>query len=88
MKIKINGKEKSYEMSDFSVSELLSLEDVKTHVMVTVQINGKLLGRDLYENTRINEGDQVDFLYFMGGGATTFEGEGPRTVAEEGASGF
>ena len=72
MKIKLNGKEKSYEKSDFSVCELLSLEDVKADVMVTVQINGKLLGRDLYEKSRINEGDQVDFLYFMGGGATTF----------------
>ena len=88
MNIKINGKEKSYEKSAFSVSELLSLENVKTHAMVTVQINGKLLSRDLHENTRINEGDQVDFLYFMGGGAGTLKGERPRTSIGEGTSSF
>jgi len=33
-----------------------------------VRINGDVLQRRDFENIRVNDGDQIDFLYFMGGG--------------------
>jgi sulfur carrier protein len=36
--------------------------------MVSVELNGKILKRSDFETTALNEGDKVEFLYFMGGG--------------------
>jgi len=37
--------------------------------MVSVQVNGEFLPRENFNSTLIYDGDEVDFLYFMGGGA-------------------
>jgi thiamine biosynthesis protein ThiS len=34
-----------------------------------VQLNGDVIDRTLYQKQDIGDGDEVDFLYFMGGGA-------------------
>ena len=36
---------------------------------VNVRINGSILNRRDFENIPLSDGDRVDFLYFMGGGA-------------------
>jgi sulfur carrier protein len=36
--------------------------------MVSVQLNGEFVSRDDYESVSLKEDDEVDFLYFMGGG--------------------
>ena len=36
--------------------------------MVSVEYNGDILDRDKFEKTQIKEGDEIEFLYFMGGG--------------------
>lgn len=70
MKVIINGKEKVLEEKAITVVELLSREEVETPDMVSVQLNGAILKRDFFESTKINEGDKVEFLYFMGGGSS------------------
>jgi sulfur carrier protein len=37
-------------------------------VYANVRINGEVLGRRDFENIALNDGDNVDFLYYMGGG--------------------
>jgi len=37
--------------------------------MVSVQLNGEFLDRQLFEITTLKHADEVDFLCFMGGGA-------------------
>jgi len=37
--------------------------------MVSVQLNGEFLDRQLFEITTLKHADEVDFLYLMGGGA-------------------
>jgi sulfur carrier protein len=37
--------------------------------MVSVQLNGEIIDRNQYQAQTISEGDELDFLYFMGGGA-------------------
>ncbi len=68
MKLKVNGEEKKIEQETVTVTELLSISKVEMPDMVSVQLNGEFVNRDDYPNKSVNEGDEVDFLYFMGGG--------------------
>ncbi|WP_060825024.1 sulfur carrier protein ThiS [Sulfurospirillum cavolei] len=68
MKLTINGDVK--EIKDGIVlSELLVIEDVEQPDMVSVQLNDEFLTKDTYATTTLKEGDEINFLYFMGGGA-------------------
>ena len=67
MKITVNGNE--IETKDgLSVSELLVEQSVKMPEMVSIELNGKILGRGDFESTSLSADDNVEFLYFMGGG--------------------
>lgn len=68
MILKINGKEKEFEKS-LTVSEILVHENVEMPDMVTVQLNGEYLDRNKFDETSLKENDEIDFLYFMGGGS-------------------
>ncbi len=68
MMIFINGKKESIELERVSVIELLKVKDVKMPEMVSVQLNGSILNKDDFDTTFIQDDDQIDFLYFMGGG--------------------
>ena len=68
MNIKINGKDQLFDKDPTSVSEMLTLCDVNQPAMVSVQLNGKFVNKEDYAGTSIKEGDEIDFLYFMGGG--------------------
>lgn len=67
MKVKINGNEKEISQP-VTIAELLVLEDVKMPEMVTIEHNNEILERDQFETTKVEEGDEIEFLYFMGGG--------------------
>lgn len=64
----INGEEKTLDLKEPTVTELLSSEHVKQPEMVSVQLNGRILRRPEFGETRVRDGDAVEFLYFMGGG--------------------
>jgi len=68
MKIKINGLEKSVDSSNPTISELLSLEKVEMPDYISVQINGVFAKSTDFATALVAENDEVDFLYFMGGG--------------------
>lgn len=68
MKIKINGETKELFKESVSIIELLSQEKVGNPEMVSVQKNGEFVNREEYISTLISEGDEIDFLFFMGGG--------------------
>jgi len=68
MKIIVNGKEQSFDESKLLLLDLIKLNNVKQPEMVSVQLNGAFIQRDDFQSTHIKEGDEVDFLYFMGGG--------------------
>jgi len=66
--LKVNGKEQ--EMVDkLSVSGLIKLNKVSQPEMVSIQLNGNFVIRENYDSTLLKEGDEIDFLYFMGGGS-------------------
>ena len=73
MKISINGKEVIItENPERTVDSLLEELDVSQRLYVTVELNGEILDRPAFEGTPVNEGDVIEFLYFMGGGNATF----------------
>jgi sulfur carrier protein len=65
---KINGKEQELELP-VSVIELIRNNNVKQPETVSVQLNGSFVLRENYEETLVHESDEIDFLYFMGGGS-------------------
>jgi len=69
MTITINGKETSLpENRSRTVESLLEELDVAQRSYVTVEFNGEILERELFNSTAVNSGDAIEFLYFMGGG--------------------
>ena len=52
-----------------SVSELIKINKVFQPEMVTVQVNEEFVEKEDYDKTELKDGDRIDFLYFMGGGA-------------------
>lgn len=68
MKIKANGEEVILNTS-VSINELLVLLKVEMPEYVTVQINEEFIDREDFAARAINEGDVIEFLYYMGGGS-------------------
>ncbi|MBH0179695.1 MAG: sulfur carrier protein ThiS [Nitrospira sp.] len=65
MQVKINGK--SEEVQGGTVLDLLTAKKIEPQ-MVAVEVNDKVLDREHLGATPLNEGDQVEFLFYMGGG--------------------
>ena len=66
IKIKLNGKEQEIQ-SGTSVSDLLLKWKIRPE-LVTVEINENILQKLEYEGTVIQNGDNVEFVFYMGGG--------------------
>ena len=67
MKITVAGEKKEYE-DNLTVAKLIELENVETPQYVTVSVNEEFVESDAFDTTTLKEGDEVEFLYFMGGG--------------------
>ncbi|WP_075720819.1 sulfur carrier protein ThiS [Roseburia sp. 499] len=52
-----------------TIAKLIVDEKVENAEYVTVTLNEEFLDRAAFETTVIKEGDNIEFLYFMGGGA-------------------
>ena len=67
MNITVAGVKK--EVSDgITVAQLIIDEKVETPEYVTVTVNDEFLENTRFEETVLSEGDNIEFLYFMGGG--------------------
>ncbi len=66
-KIIVNGEAQEVELP-LTLTELIKRNDVQQPDMVSVQVNEDFADREEWDNIQIKEGDNVDFLYFMGGG--------------------
>ena len=67
MKITVAGVQK--EVADgLTVAQLIVDENVETPQYVTVTINDEFVENGTFEKNVLKDGDNVEFLYFMGGG--------------------
>ena len=65
MQVTINGK--AEEVGAGSLLDLLKAKNIEPQ-MVAVEVNDRMVERDHLGTTNLNEGDQVEFLFYMGGG--------------------
>lgn len=68
MKLTVTGVPKEY-ADGLTVAKLIELEQVETPEYVTVSVNDEFIRSDTFAETVLKDGDSVEFLYFMGGGA-------------------
>lgn len=67
MTITVAGVKKEVK-DDLTVAQLIIDENVETPMYVTVSINDEFVASGTFETTVLKDGDNVEFLYFMGGG--------------------
>ncbi len=68
MTITVAGNKKEYE-DGINLPALIEKEQIDNADYVTVTINDEFVEREKFPETIIKDGDVVEFLYFMGGGA-------------------
>lgn len=68
MKLTVTGVPKEY-ADGLTVEKLIELEQVETPEYVTVSVNDEFIRSDTFAEIVLKDGDSVEFLYFMGGGA-------------------
>ena len=69
MQITVNGEISELEEIDVNLLKLLELRQVESPEMVAVQLNGAFVEMSSYSSTYIKSGDDIEFLFFMGGGS-------------------
>ena len=67
-KIYVNGEAQEVALP-LNVTQLIKQLLVENPEMVSVQVNEEFAEREDWNNIEVKEGNKVDFLYFMGGGA-------------------
>lgn len=67
VKITVNGESQEVNLP-LSLTELIKQNNVEQPDMVSVQVNDDFVDRSEWDGIKIKDGDNVDFLYFMGGG--------------------
>ena len=66
MRIQLNGE--PYDGSEaMTVTELLKRLEIES-TRVAVELNLDILPKDEYATTRLNEGDRLEVVHFVGGG--------------------
>jgi len=70
MKLHINGEERNFSSSPdpFTLAALVELLGMKAD-RVAVELNRDIVPRDRWAETRLNEGDRLEVVHFVGGGA-------------------
>ncbi len=66
-KLIVNGEDQEVQLPA-TVADLIKQNNVAQPDMVSVQVNEEFVDREEFATLQLNEGDAVDFLYFMGGG--------------------
>lgn len=68
MTIKLNG-----EITEFnegsSIKEVLKEAKIEMIEYVTIQVNGEFIDGESFASTLVKENDEIEYLYFMGGGS-------------------
>jgi len=69
MRIQINGQEKSFPDAPhpFTLGALVEILGIKAD-RVAIELNRDIVPRDRWAETRLNEGDRLEMVHFVGGG--------------------
>lgn len=67
MMLRVNGEEQDFSEKIDTVKQLLDALDVKTQV-AAVEVNGKIVDPQLFEQAPLKDRDKVEIVSFVGGG--------------------
>ena len=67
MKLTINGQEKAFP-SELKLSELIQQLGMKPE-RVAVELNREIAPRDRWQSIELHDGDRLEIVHFVGGGA-------------------
>jgi thiamine biosynthesis protein ThiS len=67
IEITLNNRKETFDTESMTVAEMLDKKSF-TFRMRMVKVNGRLIKKDQYDTTYINNGDDVKMLYLMSGG--------------------
>ncbi len=67
MKIMLNNRKEEFDAASITVNEMLLLKKFSFRMRI-IKVNGKLIPKNKYETTFINDGDDVQMIYLMSGG--------------------
>ena len=68
MNLIIQGQKKEYD-DNADIKTVLENEKVETPQYVTVSVNDELYDAKEFDDIKLKDGDNIEFLYFMGGGS-------------------
>ena len=69
MEITVAGKTKEVR-AELTVAELIKEENVETPEYISVSVNDSFVSSADFAKHKLQEGDVVEFLYFMGGSSS------------------
>lgn len=67
MQLTINGKTRSFEADSFSVAHLVQSLEL-TGKRLAIELNGEIIPRSQFENTKLANGDKLEIVGAVGGG--------------------
>lgn len=67
MKLNVAGKTKEYP-EGLTIRQLIEAENVETPEYVSVSVNDEFAKSQDFDTQVLHDGDNIEFLYFMGGG--------------------
>lgn len=67
MTITLNNRTESFEHRELTITELLKAKNF-TFKLLVVKINGQLIKKPQYDETKVVEGDKVDIIHLISGG--------------------
>lgn len=67
MKLNVAGVQKEYP-EGLTISQLIEAENVETPEYVSVSVNDEFAKSQDFATQVLHDGDNIEFLYFMGGG--------------------
>jgi sulfur carrier protein len=67
MKLQINGEERAFNDSSFTIAALVETLGMKAD-RVAVELNRDIVPRDRWVETQLNDGDRLEVVHFVGGG--------------------
>jgi thiamine biosynthesis protein ThiS len=68
MQVQINGETRQLSHNQIALAELVR-ELALAPQRIAVEVNKRIVRRDEWEQTAINDGDQIEIVHFVGGGA-------------------
>lgn len=64
----VNGEKRVVSLPQ-SVEDIIKKENIQQPEMVSVQLNETFVEKEDWASSQLQEGDRLDFLFFMGGGS-------------------